>query len=208
MSKNNIFTDKTSIDIVSALKTHLDEHKYTCANHNQDSTRSSGDGYEDIIKDIWPNLDNKILSYAKAKTRRSMEDLSFNDKYDNKYFVDVKTHRLDTEFNMPNITSVKRLLDFYANDNNFFCLLMVSYSVENDDHSVKEIIFHPIENLSWECLTFGALGWGQIQISDSNNIQIEKNITRIQWMETFKDKVRSFYDTEIDKIKKRKKVFE
>jgi hypothetical protein len=37
--------------------------------------------------------------------------------------VDVKTHREETAFNMPNLTSVDRLARFYEDDANFFVML-------------------------------------------------------------------------------------
>lgn len=39
--------------------------------------------------------------------RRAMEDMAFKDSSDNYYAVDVKTHNLDTDFNMHNLISVK-----------------------------------------------------------------------------------------------------
>ena len=38
-----------------------------------------------------------------------MEDLAFKDLNGKYYAMDVKTHNLDTNFNMPNLISVKRL---------------------------------------------------------------------------------------------------
>lgn len=38
-----------------------------------------------------------------------MADIAFKDRDDFYYVVDVKTHREDTKFNMPNLTSVERL---------------------------------------------------------------------------------------------------
>ena len=50
-----------------------------------------------------------------------MADFAFNDIYNNYIVVDVKTHNKNTTFNMPNITSVERLSEFYyESDNNIF----------------------------------------------------------------------------------------
>ena len=43
----------------------------------------------------------------------------------------------------------------------------------------EECKFVPIELLDWSCLTLGALGWGQIQIANSNNIVINKKDLKI-----------------------------
>ena len=58
-----------------------------------------------------------------------MADLAFEDSEGFYYVVDVKTHRHDTKFNMPNLTSVERLARFYEDDKNYFVLLFVSYEV-------------------------------------------------------------------------------
>lgn len=90
-----------------------------------------------------------------------MADLAFTDKDDFYYVVDVKTHRLDTKFNMPNLTSVERLARFYEDDKNYFVILKVNYKVKGLKIIIEKVIFVPIEFLSWDCLTIGALfGFG------------------------------------------------
>ena len=54
-----------------------------------------------------------------------MADLAFTDKEGIYSVVDVKTHREDTRFNMPNLTSVERLARFYESDANVFSLIVV-----------------------------------------------------------------------------------
>jgi len=44
--------------------------------------------------------------------------------------VDVKTHREDTAFNMPNLTSVQRLARLYEPDTDYFSLIIIKYRVE------------------------------------------------------------------------------
>ena len=58
-----------------------------------------------------------------------MADLAFTDKDGIYSVVDVKTHREDTQFNMPILTSVERLSRFYESDTNVFALIMVKYLV-------------------------------------------------------------------------------
>jgi hypothetical protein len=57
--------------------------------------------------------------------------------------------------------------------------------------------------LDWNCLTLGALGWGQIQIANSNNIIIDRKQTRREWMLSLCDKLAEFYPKEISKINDR-----
>ena len=132
-----------------------------------------------------------------------MADLAFDDNYENYYVVDIKTHNINTNFNMPNLTSVERLARFYSDIKNYFVLLLVSYTIETDSLLFKECTFVPIEYLDWSCLTLGALGWGQIQIANSNNIKIDIDNTRKKWMLQLCDALDIFYPNEISKITKR-----
>jgi hypothetical protein len=129
-----------------------------------------------------------------------MADLAFEDLADNYYVVDIKTHNLDTKFNMPNLTSVERLARFYGEKNNYCILLVVSYTISEENLLFKDCMFVPIEILDWSCLTLGALGWGQIQIANSNIINVNIENTRKKWMLQLCDALELFYPNEISKI--------
>lgn len=117
-------------------------------------------------------------------------------------------HNLGTSFNMPNLTSVERLTRFYEDDKNYFTLLLVKYAVEDARIAFNEAHFVPIEFLSWDCLTVGALGWGQIQVSNANVIKINERYSRKKWMIELCDTMSRFYPREIEKIGKRIGYFE
>ena len=136
-----------------------------------------------------------------------MADLAFYDADGLYYIVDVKTHRLDTKFNMPNLTSVERLARFYEDDKNYFVILTIAYNLEGVRVTVSKVHFVPIEFLSWECLTIGALGWGQIQIANSNKIVITPSNNRKAWMIDLCDTLLEFYPSEIGKIGERIEYF-
>jgi hypothetical protein len=65
----------------------------------------------------------------------------------------------------------------------------------------------PIEFLSWTCLTIGALGWGQIQIANANNIVVNHAYSRKKWMLELCDVLFEFYPREIEKVKGRIEYF-
>jgi len=132
-----------------------------------------------------------------------MADVAFKDREDFYCIVDVKTHREDTSFNMPNLTSVERLARFYEDDSNIFSLIIVTYRVNQHSVIASDVIFVPIEFLDWSCLTIGALGWGQIQIANSNNININNGYSRREWMMSLCDTMLQFYPREIIKINDR-----
>lgn len=136
-----------------------------------------------------------------------MADLAFRDQDGFYYVVDVKTHRLETQFNMPNLTSVERLARFYEDDSNYFVVLMIKYSVEGTRVITREAHFIPIEFLAWDCLTIGALGWGQVQIANANVIKVNEAYARREWMIQLCDTMLDFYPREIEKIGERIEYF-
>ena len=147
------------------------------------------------------------MDYSATFARRAMADLAFTDRNGFYYVVDVKTHRLDTRFNMPNLTSVERLARLYEDDNNYFVVLMVKYTITGTRVYVDRVHFVPIEFLSWDCLTIGALGWGQIQIADASIINTNED-SRKDWMIELCDVMFEFYPREIGKITDRINYFQ
>ena len=132
-----------------------------------------------------------------------MADLAFTDREGIYSVVDVKTHREDTRFNMPNLTSVERLTRFYESDSNVFALMLIRYSIQGTSITASDVTFAPIEFLDWDCLTVGALGWGQIQIADANEVRVRHRYSRKRWMLQLCDAMMEFYPREIDKIRSR-----
>lgn len=181
--------------------------------YSLNSPRAIGDAIQAFLgsdKGLTAILKKHGIEVKDDFTRRSMEDIAFTDEQGRYYAIDVKTHNLLTNFNMPNLISVKRLAQFYRrSDNNFFCILIVEYKVQDNILLYTKCHFKPIEAFNWDCLTFGALGWGQIQIANANvlNFQDEHKTDRKNWMISMCDKLQEFYDEEIGKITERKSWF-
>lgn len=173
------------------------------------SPRAVGDAIQAILADEFQSLlEHHVATYSTEFARRAMADLAFTDQDGYYYVVDVKTHRLETSFNMPNLTSVERLARFYEDDRNYFVVLIVKYTVVGTKMVVKQAHFAPIEFLSWDCLTIGASGWGQIQIANANVIHINQGYSRKEWMLQLCDIMLEFYPREIGKIQERMSYFE
>ena len=68
---------------------------------------------------------------------------------------------------------------------------------------IDEVIFVPIEFVSWDCLTLGALGWGQIQIANANTVTLTPKNKRKNWMIEMCNNLLNFYPKEVLKINKR-----
>lgn len=206
--KSQLFHTGKHVKIAHKIRDVLNSHKKFLTKETEGSPRAVGDAIQTILG---PEMRKVLGSYCKDYSynfpRRAMADIAFTDKNDLYYVVDILTHRLDSQLNMPEITSVKRLSKFYQDDKNYFVILVIKYHVRNGIVNVKEVIFTPIEFLSWDCLMVGNLGWGQIMIRDSNNIRIKSGNSRKNWMLEFCDIMLSYYPKEIGKIQQRMKFF-
>lgn len=173
------------------------------------SPRMVGDAVQELIEEYFAEgIPLTIGTAVQGKfARRAMADVAFEDTYKNYVMVDVKTHNEDTAFNMPNLTSVERLARFYQDDDNFFALMIAKYKITRRNPRFSDIIFVPIEHLKWDCLTIGALGWGQIQIANAKIINVSPKQTRKEWMLSLCDALDIFYPKEIAKIEKRINYF-
>lgn len=208
--KSQLFYSDQYETVQEQIKEFLNQQKQFLSGSTAKSTRAVGDAIQDILSDGFRSIlgPEHCAKYSSKFARRAMADLAFEDNQGCYYVVDVKTHRLSTKFNMPNLTSVERLSRFYEDDKNSFVVLMVAYDVENLQAVIERVIFVPIEFLGWDCLTIGALGWGQIQIANSNVITINPQYSRKRWMLEFCDTMLEFYPKELAKIDSRMERFE
>ena len=205
---NKIFELKTRTEIQRKVISEL--NSVTLVNKNTlNSPRAVGDVVQEYLETNFEKCLPRgiVKEFNHTFARRSMADFAFTDIDNNYYVIDSKTHNLDTSFNMPNLTSVERLSRFYEDPKNFFSILITAYKVDDSKLVFDNCQFIPIEMLDWSCLTLGALGWGQIQIANSNNIII-KNNTRKQWMLQLCDMLDIFYPNEISKITRRIDYFQ
>lgn len=205
MEKSQIFYSEKFDEVQESIRKFLNSQEDYLSASTANSTRAVGDAIQDILgSNLQQVLGEDICkNYSASFARRAMADLAFEDDNGFYYVIDVKTHRLSTKFNMPNLTSVERLARFYESDKNVFAVLMVAYDVEGTRVEVERVTFVPIEFLGWDCLTIGALGWGQIQIANSNVLTVNPGYSRKQWMLELCDALAEFYPREIAKIEAR-----
>jgi len=206
---STIFSTSRFEELANRTKEFLNAHKDFLSPITAHSTRAVGDAIADILGEHFEDiLGDDCAEYSSDFARRAMADLAFKDKDGLYYVVDVKTHREDTKFNMPNLTSVKRLARFYEDDANYFVLLLVQYRLQKTHIAIAEVTFVPIEFLDWDCLTVGALGWGQIQIANSNYVTVRPHYSRRAWMLELCEVMLEFYPKEIGKIETRIEYFQ
>jgi hypothetical protein len=203
--RSQLFYSQQFVVVQNQITDFLNAQDQFLSGSTAQSTRAVGDAIQDILSENFQSILGTELcaEYSSQFARRAMADLAFEDVDGFYYVVDVKTHRLSTKFNMPNLTSVERLSRFYEDDKNYFVVLMVAYDIEDLQAVIERVTFVPIEFLGWDCLTIGALGWGQIQIANSNQITINPQFSRKSWMIEFCDTMLEFYPKEIAKIDSR-----
>jgi hypothetical protein len=207
--KSRIFYTEIRQEVEARTKDFLNSQDEFLSSSTASSTRAVGDAIQSLLEASFDSILGKLsVKYSSGFARRAMADLAFEDQEGFYYVVDVKTHRTDTHFNMPNLTSVDRLARFYEDDKNYFVLLLISYHIETTKALVTDVRFVPIEFLGWDCLTIGSLGWGQIQIANSNIVTINQGYSRRTWMLELCDVLLEFYPKEIAKIGRRITRFE
>jgi hypothetical protein len=207
--RSEIFYTDRYLRIQEGVKQFLNAQEDFLSPRTVGSPRAVGDAIQVILSDNFEKLLGDLCAQCSTDfARRAMADVAFTDHAGIYYVVDVKTHRTDTKFNMPNLTSVDRLTRFYESDSNCFVVLIVSYTIHGSRAVISEVRFVPIEFLGWDCLTIGALGWGQIQIANSNYIALKPQYSRKAWMLEMCDALLEFYPKEIAKIGTRITRFE
>lgn len=207
--KSNFYYQGHHEQVAATVKEYINSLDSFLSPQTAHSPRAVGDAIESLIADEFETfLGNWCSKYSQEFARRAMADVAFTDTEGFYSVIDVKTHREDTQFNMPNLVSVERLARFYESDTNVFSLIMIKYSIEGTELDVLDVLFSPIEFLDWNCLTVGALGWGQIQIANSSDIRTVKRRSRKAWMLQLCDVMMDFYPREISKIRERIQRFE
>lgn len=207
--KSNFYYQGQHRKVASEIKEYLNSLDSFLSPQTARSPRAVGDALETLVAEKFETFLGEWCSeYSNEFARRAMADMAFTDIEGFYSVIDVKTHRENTRFNMPNLTSVERLARLYESDSNVFSLIMIKYSIEGTVLEVSDVLFSPIEFLDWDCLTVGALGWGQIQIANSNDIRTVELHSRKRWMLQLCDVMMDFYPREIGKIRERIQRFE
>ena len=208
MIRSQIFYTEKHKRIEKAIVKLLNSQPDFLSARTASSTRAVGDAIQTLLSEQFqPLLGNLVTEYSAEFARRAMADLAFTDRDGFYYVIDVKTHRLETHCNIPNRTSVERLARFYEDDKNYFVVLVVKYAIVGTKVRANKVHFIPIEFLAWDCLTIGALGWGQIQIANANVINVNEGYSRKKWMLELCDVMLEFYPKEIGKIQDRVSYF-
>src|SRR5437870_2386301 len=126
MARSSIFyTDRYKL-LEEAITNTLNSHPEFLSIETALSPRAVGDAVQYVLSRQFGSLLGDLsASYSDTFARQAMADFAFTDRDGLYYVIDVKTHRLDAHFSMPNLISVERLTRFYEDDQNYFVILLV-----------------------------------------------------------------------------------
>ena len=132
-------------------------------------------------------------------TRKSIGDFLLDD--DIQKPVNVKSNNVAKNNYSPNIISAKRLIKWLEQDENQLYFIFVNYKkTDKGVEVINDSGLVPVEQLSWDCLTIEAQGWGVIQMS--GDLKIDKSQDRKGFFRGMKKAYEKYIDKETLKMAK------
>ena len=137
---------------------------------------------------------------ASAKgTRKSIGDFLLNNNIQQP--VNVKSSNLAKNNYSPNIISAKRLIKWLEQDGNELYFIFVDYNKKDSEIEIKgDTGLVPVHQISWDCLTIEAQGWGVIQMPRPLAIDKDQDING--FYRGMKNAYEIFIDKETKKMTK------
>lgn len=164
--------------------------------------RTVGDLIENKVSDILFNSENELITEKFApRSKKSIEDVTLVSN-NIKYYVDPKTHDTNSEFSMPNLTSIDKIKKLFLNNNEELIYVFVSYHLNEGFVIIEDIKVFFIWELDVSILGVGALGKGQLQIKNANKDLILTTKGKKEWFDDFKILVKSFLEKQKTKLNK------
>lgn len=141
--------------------------------------------YADLVQKkavdiLFDSKNDLVTETRRAKSKRTIEDVTLISQK-KLFYIDIKTHDLNSEFSMPNLTSINRIRKVFNSDKKELVYSLVSYVLENNMLIVKDVEVFFIWELEPTILSVGALGLGQLQIKDANKELIFTTIGKMSW---------------------------
>jgi hypothetical protein len=170
---------------------------------NGGQQRTVGDLIEGKIKEILHNSKNELICETRGpRSKKSIEDVTIISYDGMTYYIDPKTHNINSDFSMPNLTSVDKIKKLFLSKNKDLIYVFVDYTINDGIVIIENIKVFFIWELDISILGVGALGKGQLQIKNANKDLIFTNKGKLQWYLDFKKLVQYFLSNQINKINK------
>ena len=170
--------------------------------------RTIGDLVEKKVIEIILQNQNPIINEVKLSTgKKSMEDVSVVSNGVT-YMLDPKSHNVDSEFSMPNLSSISRIKKLFDNDKKEMMYVFVDYKIDGQVVRIEDIKVLYLWELDMSMLGIGALGKGQLQIKNLNKELVISDEGKQIWYGKLKTQVKEYLAKQIKKIEKQKKEWE
>lgn len=128
----------------------------------------------DRYREIEVKIAEKHGAVAKG-TRKSIGDFLLNNNPQQP--VNVKSTNLANNNYSPNIISAMRLIKWLKQDGNELYFIFVDYNVSQKGlEIVKDSGLVAVHNISWNCLTIEAQGWGVIQMCKPLEVDMKQDL--------------------------------
>lgn len=164
--------------------------------------RTVGDVIESKISDIIFNNNSELITEKKrARSKKSIEDVTIISN-GIKFYIDPKTHDENSDFSMPNLTSIEKIKKLFSSTCEELIYVFVTYGLDSNIVLIRDIKVFFIWELDINILGVGALGKGQLQIKNANEPIVITNEGKISWYENFKLLVKKFLEKQKNKIDK------
>ena len=170
--------------------------------------RTVGDLIENKVIEIVKSIQNPLISEVKLSTgKKSMDDVSVvSDGVT--YMLDPKSHNVDSEFSMPNMSSISKIKKLHHTPNKELMYVLIDYKVDGNIVLIEKIDVLFIWELDMSILGIGALGKGQLQIKNLNEELVINQDGKDVWYDGLKKKVVEYLNKQEIKIKKQQKEWE
>lgn len=188
--------------IIQFIKTQLDENLTNFELIDGGQQRTVGDLIESKVSEILQNSRSELISeIRKPRSKKSIEDVTLVASGVT-YYIDPKTHDTNSNFSMPNLTSIEKIKKLFLNKNEELVYVFVSYNIQDNMIIITDIKVFFLWELDISILGIGALGKGQLQIKNANNTLLFTSKEKNEWFVDFKKLVQVYLKKQIVKIKK------
>jgi len=164
--------------------------------------RTVGDLVESKVTEILMNAKSDLITETKGpRSKKSIEDVTLVSDLVS-FYIDPKTHDMDSGFSMPNLTSIDKIKKLFLCDNKELIYVSVKYKLENGWVNIVDIKVFFIWELDISVLGVGALGKGQLQIKNAKKDLVFTDKGKQKWYSDFKKLVQEYLRKQIIKINK------
>lgn len=189
-------------EIKELIKNILDEKLENFELVDGGQQRTVGDLIENKVTELLFASDNILITEKRvARSRKSIEDVTLISG-GKTFYIDPKTHNLDSDFSMPNLTSIQKLKKLFSSENEELIYVFVTYRVYDGVINIQDIKVFFVWELDMEILGIGALGKGQLQIKDAHNDFKFQDKGKTEWFNQFKTLVQEFLKKQLKKVNK------